>query len=29
LLPVAVDEHRVQFAPPDDFVQVLNGLAES
>ncbi len=28
LLPAEVDEHRVQFAPPDDFVQVLNGLAE-
>jgi hypothetical protein len=26
LLPAEVDERRVQFAPPDEFVQILNGL---
>lgn len=26
LLPAQADGRRVQFAPPDEFVQVLNGL---
>jgi hypothetical protein len=29
LLPSSFDDKRIQFAPPDEFVEVLNGLAAS